>query len=232
MSLFLPETVACPACGAPVEFAVVYSINADRRPDLRDGVLDGTFQEEICEKCDKVFRLEPEFSYLDVARKQWLLVQPAGKLAEWSELEQRAKASFDKSYGPGQAPAVQALGRTMQARVTFGWAAFREKLLAAECGLDDVVLELVKLAIIRGLDDSPLADDTELRLVDLGGNDLVLAWIKSANESAVEVLTAPRALYDEIVADTRSWKALRDELSKGTFVDLHRLLIAPAAVRK
>jgi len=232
MSLFQPETVACPACGAPVEFAVVYSINADRRPDLRDGILDGTFQEEICDKCDKAFRLEPELTYLDVARKQWLLVQPAGKLADWPELEERAKSSFDKSYGPHQAPAVQALGRTMQARVTFGWAAFREKLLAVERGLDDVVLELVKLAIIRGLDDSPLADDTELRLVDLEGDDLVLAWIKSADESAVEVLTAPRALYDEIAADTGSWKALRDQLLQGAFVDLQRLLISSAVTRK
>ena len=82
MSLFQTEEVACPSCGEKVNFDVVYSVNADRRPDLREAVLDGTFQEATCANCDKSFRLAPELSYLDVARRQWILVQPFEQLEQ------------------------------------------------------------------------------------------------------------------------------------------------------
>lgn len=229
MSLLQTVTIACPACGHETSMGVYDSINADRRPDLRDEVLDGTAQEDVCEKCTSTFRMQPEMSYLDVGRNQWMLVQPIDRLPNWPELEQRAKASFEGSYGPTQSPITQEIGRAIQARVTFGWAAFREKLLAVEHGLDDVTLELVKMAIIRGLDDSPLADDTELRLVDLDDDEMTLAWLRTPEEKLVETLTMPRSLFDEIAADAQSWQALREELTAGTFVDVHRLLIAPKA---
>src|SRR6516162_3277314 len=38
---------------------------------------------------------------------------------------------------------------SMQLRITFGWGGLREKLIAVDHQLDDVALELVKLAIVR-----------------------------------------------------------------------------------
>src|SRR5262249_36917688 len=127
MSLFLTQTIACPACKQSVEFDVNYSINADRRPDFREAILDGSFQVEECEHCGKAFRLEPQLSYIDLARRQWVLVHPGPRRTDWPQLEEDAKATYDLAYGP-QAPAsARAIGSALVPRVAFGWAALREK---------------------------------------------------------------------------------------------------------
>ena len=65
MSLFVPMTVKCPSCDHPITMEAVGSVNADRRPDYRDDILENTFQDIACEKCGETFRMEPEFIYLD-----------------------------------------------------------------------------------------------------------------------------------------------------------------------
>ena len=226
MSLMQSETVACPACGKRILFDVIYSLNADRRPDLRAAIIDGTLQQLNCPKCAATFRMEPEMTYLHVARNQWLLVQPVGKLPEWRELEQSARDTFEAAYGSGSPKAVREIGAALKTRVTFGWAALREKLICEEQGLDDVTLELLKLAIVRSEDSLQLTDDSELRLVNIEGDQIVLAWIQAASEALVETLRAPRSLYNEIAGDQNGWKALREEVSAGPYVDFQRLLVA------
>jgi CpXC protein len=225
MSVFQMETVTCPGCGQSMKFHVNYSVNADRRPDFRDAILDGTFQRQACPSCGKSTRLEPEMTYFNVGRGQWLLVRPAGSLADWPALEEQARATFETAYGPGTPPAVREMGRSLKPRVTFGWSALREKLLCAELGLDDVTLELLKMALLRSLNELPLADDVELRLTKAEGDELVLRWIKAASEQPLEELRVPKSLYDDIVAAPGDWKELRAQLTAGPFVDVHRLLV-------
>lgn len=225
MSLFVTQNVNCPACAQPLEFPVNYSVNADRRPDFRNAILNGSFQQEECEHCGKVFRLEPEVTYIDVARRQWILVRPAGLRAEWPQLEEDARETYRLAYGDEAADAAREIGATLQPRVAFGWAALREKVLCAEAGIDDVALELTKLMLLRDLPDSPLGADTELRLGRADGNELHLAWIRYADETVVETLTVPRALLDDIARAPKDWQALRDEVGSGPFVDITRLLV-------
>jgi len=228
MSRFQTQPLACPACGEPVDFEVVMSVNADRRPDLREAILNGSFQRQACAKCGTSFRLDPEMNYLDVGRGQWIAAFPIAKLAQWKIVEEQARSTFARAYGEKAPAAAREIGGCLRARVTFGWAALREKLLAAEHQLDDTTLELVKIAILRGLDNSPVGADTELRLVGVEGSELVMAWIRAVNEEVVEGLRVPRSLYEEIAADPTGWQALREELSAGPFVDMNRLLVAAA----
>jgi hypothetical protein len=69
------------------------------------------------------------------------------------------------------------------------------------------------------------ADD----LLDVEGEEVVLAWIRGAAEELVETLRLPRALYEEIAADRGAWNELRAEVSAGPFVDVNRLLMAEPA---
>jgi hypothetical protein len=228
MSMFRTTTVNCPECGTGVAFKAVLSVNADRRPDLRAAVLDGSFQRAPCPACGKPFRLDPEFTYIDVGRGQWIAAYPAVKLGHWKELEGQARATFDQAYGAHAPPVVRKRGAGMKPRIAFGWAGLREKLVAADHRLDDVTLELAKLAILRNSETSPVSSETDLRLIDVEGEVLVMAWIRAANEAIVEKLRVPRALCDDIAADPAGWQALRDDLSAGLFVDMNRLLVASA----
>jgi hypothetical protein len=225
MSRIQEQQLKCPKCGDPVAFEVIFSINADRRPDLRKAILDNTIQRGKCGKCGSEFRIDPELTYFDARRKQWILVKPAAALENWIELEQDAASAFELAYGKGAAAPARAIGQDIQARVTFGWPALREKLFCVDNKIDDVSLELMKLAIIRGVDDVPWNDDVELRLVELQGDQMKLAWISAATGQAAEVLVVPRSLYDEIAADKKDWQPLRQEVSAATFVDVHRLLV-------
>jgi CpXC protein len=228
MSVMRTETVACPACQQTLEFDSALSINADRRPDLRDAILDGSFQYESCPHCGRGFRLQPEMSYFDIGRKQWLLVRPVKARAEWPALEVQAQSLFADAFGRNTPASLRVQINAIRPRVTFGWAALREKILCAQHGLDDVNLELLKLAMIRGTDATPLTDDTELRLGDVEGDELVFAWIVAVPEEVVEMMRVPRALYDEIAANDTDWKPLREQLSVGVYVDVQRLLLVEA----
>jgi hypothetical protein len=229
MSLFQPVNLACPACAELVAFSAVASVNADRRPDLRDAIIDGSFQREACGKCGKTFRLDPEMMYLDIGRSEWIAVFPVARLPEWEAVEQQARNTFDLAFGAKASTAAAEVGAGLKPRLVFGWSALREKIVAAENGLDDVTLELLKAAMLRNVDEMPISPDNELRFIEMEGEELVLAWLRSADEELLEAMNVPRELYDDIVADAEAWQPLRDELTKGIFIDLQRMTTVPAA---
>jgi CpXC motif protein len=226
MSLFKPITLGCPACGTAVEFQAVHSVNADARPDLRTQILADTFQQQTCSKCGKTFRLDPEFNLIDTQRGEWIAAAPLGKLTQWKALEDHAKAVFERAFGEDAAEGAQKIGKKLRPRITFGWPALREKLVAIDNDLDDVTLELCKAFILRSV-DSPVAADTELRLLSASPAELAFGWLRPADESPGPSMRVARSLYDQIAADADgAWEDLRDELSAGLFVDVNRLLMA------
>jgi len=151
MSLFSTRSITCEKCGNVYTMDEVGSINADRRPDLRQAILDDNFQDAVCPECGHSFRLEPLFTYLDVGRGQWLACYPARQMETYHNEEVAAQEMFDKSYGVDAPKAAQAIGGMLTPRITFGWPAAREKLLLHELGLDDVIVEMTKLDLMRRL---------------------------------------------------------------------------------
>ncbi len=223
MSIFKPMTVTCPGCEEAFEIDAVESVNADRRPDLRDAILDGSFQVMPCPSCGAEFRLDPVFNYLDFGRGQWLSAQPLERLAEWIEEEDETVETFDGAFGSGAPAAIRDLRDGMSARLTFGWAALREKIVAKEAGLNDVTLEMTKLAIIQGIGDVPLARGNELRLEAVDGDEFQMNWIDARTNGLVQQMRVPRALYDGIAEDPEAWDEIQKSLESGPFVDMQKL---------
>jgi hypothetical protein len=230
MSLFRTVETPCPVCGVGVEFEIVFSVNADRRPALRSEIMDRNFQKKPCPSCGDSFRMEPEFTYLHMGAKQFISVWPVSKLSLWGECERRAKEAFDRFYGAGAAPAAAEIGKELTVRAVFGWEALHEKLVAVEAGIDDVSLELAKILLMRNGDGPAMDDDFELRLLGIDAEQtMVIGQFATGSETLDSELTVPRALLDEIAADAEGWQALRDELTAGPFVDVARLMIPPGA---
>jgi len=227
MSIFEAIELPCASCGAPVSFSLVHSVNAARRPDLRSAILNRSFQRQECASCGHVFRMAPEFTYLDVGRKQFIAVWPASDLADWQALEQRAQGSFDKAFGPESD--ARKLGEAMNARVVFGWAGLNEKLIAAEAGVDDRTLELAKVAVMRVDGQVKVGPDREFRLLGATADQLVFGWLRTDTEELEEEVAVPRTLLAEIEAEPADWQALRDEVGSGMFVDFRRPMFAAAA---
>jgi hypothetical protein len=225
MSLFHPINLVCPACEAPVVMMAVGSVNADRRPDLRKDILTNRFQDIECAACKESFRLQPQFNYLDVGRGQWIAAMQSARMQDHLEVEDEAETLFSESYGAGAPTAAQEVGSGLKVRVTFGWPAVREKLLIQEHGLDDVIIEMMKMHILRSVESVPLAQGIELRFVDVDeDNDkYIFSWLETASEVAIEGLSVPADLYKAILDNPDGWDALRTRLENGYFVDMQKL---------
>lgn len=225
MSLFTSNELSCPHCQKQVLFDVCASVNADRRPDLREAILDESFQQTSCPHCGGSFRLEPQLNYLDVGRGQWIAAFPHEQIDHWQAIETQALESFSKAYGAQASAAERELGDGLKVRVVFGWAGLREKLLAFEAGLNDVQLEQAKLVLMRSLDDPPLPIGAELRLVSVNSEtdaELTIA-VLDRDGAELERLDAPLEVIDEVAQDPDGWAALTAQLQAGAFVDTQRL---------
>jgi hypothetical protein len=227
MSIFQTVDVDCPACATPVAFELVHSVNAGRRPDLRDAILDGSFQRETCPSCGESFRIEPEFVYIDLPRGQYVGVWPASRRGDWRDCAAKTRGVFDDAMGRNAPAEARGLGEGLAVRTVFGWPALAEKILAQQAGIDDRSLEVAKLAVMRSQDETPLPGRRELRLVGEHDGDLVLAWIGTpAIEEAPPALRVPRSLIAEIESDPEKWQAARDAAVDGDVVDFQREALA------
>jgi hypothetical protein len=225
MSVFFTATAKCPKCGTEEEVQLAASVNADRRPDLRAAILDGSFQATDCPNCGTRMRLPAHMTYISQQRGQWILVDAPDALSKLADGEAEAHAVFDGLYGPHAPDVAQEIGRELKPRLVFGWPALREKLLCGDHHIDDTTLELLKIAVLRNVPNPPLADQTELRLVGQTDGTLNFAWIESATEKYLSTLAVPRDVYDGIASDA-AWAPLRSRLDGQYFVDLKRLLVA------
>lgn len=227
MSLFRTTEIACPVCATKIEFELVDSVNVDRRPDLREAILGGSFQLIDCPSCKSGFRLDPEFNYLDVGRGQWIAAQPVVGATEWKEHEDGARDLFGLAYGERAEDLAKEVGAMLKPRLTFGWPALREKVLAGGNGLDDIAIEACKATAMRNTADLPFSGDADLRLIDVKDDKLVFAWVNPADNTTGEMIAMPRLLHDDIVADEDGdWYAFKADFDDALYIDLNRILVA------
>jgi CpXC protein len=235
MSVFNQAQAVCGKCGTENGVSLAASVNADRRPDLRQAILDGTFQSTKCGNCGTQLRLPAHMTYLDIGRGQWTLVDSFESLPNWRAAEDEAKLAYDLAFGPDSPEESREIGEGLKPRLVFGWPALREKIVCGDLGLDDTFLELLKMSIIANVAQPPVADETELRLTGGGDEKLQFAWIVSNSEQTIATLEVPRGAYDDIVDDADDWAAARADLDGHMFVDIKRLVsgsgVAPAETR-
>ncbi len=230
MSIFNTVSMNCPRCKEALTFEVAHSVNAGRRPEMRRDILRGEFQRKSCPVCGAGFRLDAGFVYVDIAREQWLSAQPVTAVDQWQDREEQVRELFASAYG-AKAPALaRELGEKLRPRLVFGWSALREKLIAAEAGLDDAVLELLKMAMLRNLEKTPFSADTTLRLLDYEPKRLLMGWVRNADDALGDLRWVARELYGDIVADLAKgeagvWSEARAMFDGALFVDVDRLMV-------
>ena len=225
MSIFSTHTIQCPACATPMDFELVLSVSADRRPDLRDAILNGSFQRQPCPGCGTLFRVEPEFTYMDIQRRQYIGVWPTARRADWQACADKTRAVFDDAMGRNAPPEARRIGDDLDVRVVFGWPALVEKILARGAGIDDRTLEVVKLAVMRSGEETPVPGQRALRLVQLDDASMLFAWVGSGGDKPSS-WRVPRQLIADIEGQPDAWKATRDSVAAGDVVDFQRELLA------
>jgi hypothetical protein len=226
VSFIVPATAACPTCGAEAQVQYPASINADRRPDLRLAILDGSLSCQPCRACGEHLTFEPLLTYLDVGRAQWILAESSDARADWDALEQQAAEVYDAAFGEAAPEAARRVGATLVPRLVFGWPALVEKLLCEEYGLDDVALEALKLATVAHGAVQNVYTTLDLRLTGREDENLVLHWVHPSDGTQFERLLVPHAAY-VLVKGGDGWGPAIARLAGRMFVDIGRVLLKP-----
>lgn len=129
MSIINEAMAPCSKCGEQHKVIVYRSINISENPELKDKVKDGSLFLWECPHCGQVNLAKYETLYHDPAAKLMVWLIPSGEI---SETQMQAITMHTKAMGGYTLRRVNDMGSLM------------EKVLIADAGLDDVVLEMCK----------------------------------------------------------------------------------------
>lgn len=190
MAVFHPHKVKC-VCGEPLVAQLADSINTKRVPQWRERILQGRLHKARCSVCGREMTVEKPFYYTDATRKSFFKVLPRGERHRWrqasEELEVASALVPDDIWNQEQ--------RSL--RVVFGLDELREKLVAEDAGLDDRILELLKVLLVY--EHPVLLRRARLRLMLEAVTDSVLRF-RAAYEHHPQrfSIAMPRALAGEL----------------------------------
>ncbi len=135
MSVSKEMTITCPTCGKKTKTLVHNAVDATQNPELKASVLDGTIFMFQCPGCGEVARMNQDFVYSDPNRK--LMIAYACTEKSVSDMESGITATKEQ---------YSAMGIAVSYRITRDVQSLSEKVLIAEDGFDDRVVEVIKAA--------------------------------------------------------------------------------------
>jgi hypothetical protein len=180
MSRLVRTSVTCPRCEATAEFEHHASVDVTRDPQLRAAVLDRTLSVFTCRACGHEASVSHDLLYLDAARGFMVQYDPSG--------------SFDASQvGELVAPPGRA-GRARQlvTRVVSEMNDLVEKVRIFEAGLDDRVVEVIKLMLGS---QHPGVAGAALYFDGLEGDVFTLVALEDGEPQGLEL---PRSALDDL----------------------------------
>jgi hypothetical protein len=168
--------VTCPACGREHDVRLVQNINTQSDPEAKQKLLAGDFNVLACE-CGRRTQLVSELLYYDPVGELTIYVSPEGGKGE---------QVFDAVGAQGTQRLVPSLN------------ALVEKVKIADAGLEDWVVEMVKVLLLASLPDPDL--DTVL-LFDHVESERI-HWVMFGTEP--RMMQSPMAAYERLAARTQA----------------------------
>lgn len=151
MSRCVIQLVRCPACGAEQEEKVFVSVNGARIKTAAQRITEGRWGNVTCLACGQGYLADPPQLYCDLPGGIWLARYPLGWRGRFAALETEAEATFSKEFLERPPAAIREQAAAVRRRICFGRMQFVEKLLAWRHGIDDRLLECLKLGLSRDL---------------------------------------------------------------------------------
>lgn len=148
MSTWVSRTVRC-VCGAFSTMDLADGLHITRLPEVRERILDGTFHIKACDVCGHIGIVHTKTLYTDFTRWHWVAVAPPWLVNEWPRWAELVAHEFDHNMRVAAPSMVRALANNFAVRLVFGFDALAEKLRAWDAGLDDRMVEALKLRVAR-----------------------------------------------------------------------------------
>jgi hypothetical protein len=219
MSTWSDRTATCPECGQTTPARIATSVHIARVPEVRAAVFDRSFNRITCAACGRRIAIDAAFTYVDVERGHWVQVEPVARRSDWRKVEQITMRALTRGLDV-TSPLVTELAATARRRVVFGTEELREKLIVWNVGLDDELLECIKLR--AAIDDISLVDARLIadRVTDDGGLELV----RVDGDEPHPRYAVPASWVDRALDEQPSLQTRFPELFGGGFVNVLRLM--------
>ena len=221
--------MTCPRCQEAFIGHSADTINILRVPRARDLVLAGEFHVETCPACALRITIDRTFLYTDFGRRHFLQVFRRAEASRWQRCEATAFRTFAEGF-VGAPPAIQEVARTCAVRAVFGLAELAEKLRVWEAGLDDALVELLKLELVTQGPDEITPDHEVLMQTANDERIELLARPRDAGEDTeVTVFGVERSRYAALEAERPRLEDQWPGLFNAPYVSFRRLAREPAA---
>lgn len=225
MSTFVPSTIVC-RCGEHYVVDVANGLHISARPDIREQILAGTFHRFDCPNCGVTTQIDALLSYTDFPARLWFTIAPSTGLPWRNRYLEIARQGFESTMQRNAPDLVIGWGREMTRRLIFGLAALREKLVILDAKLDDRVIELLKIQLIRDLRDTFSATDY-FHLTSVSDRELVFE--KTHADGIIRRAPVPRTMYNELAEHPTIEAIIEQTFPDGLVFDF-RAIFAPHAL--
>ena len=190
MSIINEALAPCSKCGQQNKVVIYKSINIADNPELKDRVKDGNLFLWECPHCGQVNLAKYETLYHDPAAKLMVWLIPEGEI---SETQMKAITMHTKAMGGYTLRRVNDMGSLM------------EKVLIADAGLDDVVLEMCKFVTkLEMIQKSVGAEQKDEFMAS------TFHFYKSEGEDEARVLTFMYGMNGQMLGVNIGWNVYQD----------------------
>lgn len=235
MSWFTSTPITCPRCQQAFTGHSAETINVVRRPQAREQVLAGDFHVASCPGCSLRITIDRTFLYTDFGRRQFAHVFRRRDLADWQRCEEIASATFAAGF-LGAPPAMQEVTRTFAVRAVFGMAELAEKLRIWDAGLDDGLLELLKLELVTGGANPEVTPGHEVLMQSLSDDgdriELMVRTRDAPADAEVTIYGAERSRYAQLERERPRLERQWPGLFYNPYVSYRRLAREPVVAIK
>ena len=145
MSMECPEKITCPDCGTEGDFTIWRSVNTQLSPEAKKRVLNGEIFKFKCPKCGNVSNVVYDMLYHQMEDEIMI------HLATEDDAVDEAAESFDKIANGTMMPGIDLQQSDYTFRIVRDQNQLREKIYIFDQGLDDRIIELMKMFIISNL---------------------------------------------------------------------------------
>lgn len=171
MSNFNMETITCPKCKTEQKIKIWESVNIAQSPKQKENILNGDFFTFKCKKCDCSMPIGYSFLYDEIEKKIMIWLLPDATEETIDSIKEYSKSIIDEN---------QLKAKNCILRIVTTPNELREKIMINDAGLDDRVVELVKMVylsqIVNNSEDKTIGEKIiEEMLIDVKGeNDYYL----------------------------------------------------------
>lgn len=195
------KAIVCPMCGEMSRSQIYTSINSTVNKSLRAKALDGSLFSWSCPECNYKARLNYPVLYNDMKNRFMVYLIP--RIDRFQLCDDELEEKYSNL-------------RKISKRIVPSFNAFKEKLFIFESGLDDMAVELTKLAIGKTVEnklDGVEINDGYLSMYDRESNTMGFTYF-IGEQNTPYVQTARLEIYSKS-KDIVDKLAIKDKKLKG-----------------